>query len=424
MTNIATEFGVGLLRSQMSSAHLLQEETDKIKSQCLEAHDKKTVVACAECYKKWLQQIRSLFAPSAVETRWFDGRTGFLAEMDALLSKGEEYKVHYNTIDEIFSLEYQRWISETFSQLSGVKELVEEALGKGEFRSRINQRNSNTSDILHNALLVKERKDPATFKEAEVFADALLERETSEGHLDIYKQMLYSKEIPDSPRSRESVQRLENGVHPRELLRELNVGSERSRIAMEKDRKLHRIKELRRGKAADEAQKRKKRGAPEGGSSVPAVEIMPCLECEKVPEPGSSQISCPLCWVEVHLDVREEFTTWCSESCASRGYVSHTLGDSTMLQRTPLTLSCRSTTWTRDIRASLTKTAYDWIGHRIPPLITTSVESALRCSGIGHVTAPRTVQAPTLSIIVMPCTPSSASGERWTLTVMNSSVMA
>jgi len=300
----------------------LRDAAEELKKNCAETHGKKAIVDCPECYRALLTVFRIQF------THGPSKNDSLSVALDAVVSKGAEYEVHYRTIDESVAAGRRNALQGQLTGMAGLLALAEELLGRDEAQSRMGARSVDLATLLTELLSAAASRNPAVVKEAEAHAQQLVDAATPEDTARLCGAMLFPDGVSDAPKARELQRRLEAGEPLEALLREARAADDRSRLAHEKDRRQKRIKELQRGKEAHDAQKRKKSGGGGGDAgddtpTGPQEPIVPCGECGRTPEPGSRQLSCSLCWVEAHLGVRERTVAWCSAECLEASYPRH-----------------------------------------------------------------------------------------------------
>ena len=313
------------LRQQQTNATALREAADKLRKDCAEAHGKKAIVDCPECYRALLTVFRDQF------THGPGKRDGLGAALDALVSKGAEYEVHYRTIDESVAADRRAALYEQLAAMAGVRALAEDLLGRDEAQARLGVlRNPDPAALLTELLSAAgSRGGGAPVADAEAQARGLVDAATPDAAARLWGALLFPDGPPEGSKARELQRQLEAGAPLETLLRQARAADDRARVAHERDRRIKRIAELQRGKAAHEAQKRKKTGGPgaEEGPAGPLEPIVPCAVCARTPELGARQLSCSLCWVEAHLGVREKTAAWCSVECLEVGYPRHLSSD-------------------------------------------------------------------------------------------------
>lgn len=139
--------------------------------------------------------------------------------------------------------------------------------------------------------------------------------------------------VPDAPVAQQLARRLLDGSVGldqglREALRALskdlgNTSSTGHTAKIEKHRK--RLAELRRAKAAHEAQKMKRMKPPEVPYFLQDNDTA-CATCGHATSPQKSPF-CIVCFLEVDYCLRENHTVWCSPACMAKTYTQHVAAD-------------------------------------------------------------------------------------------------
>ena len=306
------------LQEQMAT---IRSATKEVEANCFKEHKKRHILACPGCYCRTVDVVQRLFE---AERQWFSGRTAFIADVRTLFAQAKAYRRHPEAVDKRIAEEAQVWLLERSKTSPSIQALGEKALGAEAFHSRLDAPEVDIVALTREIAAACAEQEPAAARCAEYSAKHLADIKPGElyDQWQVFRDVVYPDGAPSEKQKADQLKRkLESGTSIEEILRNAKVHAERNRVAQEKEKQINRIQELKRGKAAHEAQKKKKDDkAP--SSPAPAKLALVCPNCKHLSVPGDKLKSCLLCRIEVSAKVKEQDTAWCSDACFSKGFVS------------------------------------------------------------------------------------------------------
>ncbi|OAA61930.1 hypothetical protein SPI_04789 [Niveomyces insectorum RCEF 264] len=310
-----------------------------------DAADKIAKGLSRRCYDDILTLVHDTFAASTSQQQelGFASRPTFLAELDAVLADVRSLRAPLSRIDDWLAAQKRAWLLDQLRDDVGVT-----ALGAAHSGSRAAFRGQLTAAAFGDgattattatdaAKLLRTLLSDGDSAEASDLVQRLKTAATATERGSVYRDVVFPHGVPDVPAAQALAKRLAEGrvglaQGLKEAVRELggldNDGdgddtnssnnSNNNTAQIEKHRK--RLAELRRAKAAHEAQKLKKMKPVE----VPYFlqEDTPCAACGRAADPQTS-LFCTVCFLEVDSCLRADPTLWCSRACMAAAYPQH-----------------------------------------------------------------------------------------------------
>ena len=291
---------------------------------------------CRPCFNDLTSLIHNTYAaPSSAipskKTFWYADKQQdtFLSKLDRILDDVRDLRTPLQHVDEWIATQKRVWLHNQLQAAAALQALGNTSVeGKSAFQTLLADPNGDLSRLL-GAVADKAGEDKERIlSDAKAAVKKLLQQTPNAGSEQgvVYRDNLFPSGVPDLPEARAIEKKmldgkvgLDQGLS--EVLRDI-VGDDDddSRAAkIEKHRK--RLAELRRAKAAHEAQKLKKMTQ----TDVPYFlqDEATCATCSKACDPQKSPF-CNICFLEVDYCLRENQTVWCSNACMKRNYVSTT----------------------------------------------------------------------------------------------------
>ncbi|EFX03040.1 hypothetical protein CMQ_2969 [Grosmannia clavigera kw1407] len=322
---------------------------------------------CRGCYDVLLTLVHDAYATPS-HTQWYAAdKDAFAAELDRRLDDVRHLRdgATLARVEDWIDSQRHAWLRRRLRDAVGIRALDEAVDGSSsssnktrlQLQTRLASPATDLSQLLRELLDRRNGRktdDVAAFvdldtalgsarKEAETAIRKLqLESSTSSASAAargaILRDILFAPGTTPTGSAAQKLERalldgsvgLEQGL--REAVRTTNTGS--AAIAgsvvtnaavtakIEKHRK--RLAELRRAKAAHEAQKMKRLRPPEMPYFLEGDS--PCATCSRTTIPQQSPF-CIVCFLEVDYCLRENHTVWCSPSCMAKTYIKHFAAD-------------------------------------------------------------------------------------------------
>lgn len=343
-----------LLQSALaaSKSQQLAAEAEQIKANCHAQHgDNKPLVSCPQCYGTLLEALRGRFlsptsATSAAsgqppqqqqqqQREWFTTRRAFLSELDLLLNSAKEYQTPPHAIDDRVREERSRWYAESVRGAL-LRLLVEDPSSSGAAFEKLEDLSSAAagSDPVALAREVAEilGRGPLAPGQGGGAGVGLPQRLAAAsddvGKVGVLEEVFFRAEDGSVPEEHQKYldMLLHQGLSMEQVVDRILEERQAAAGAKEQTSKLNqRLDELRRARAAHEAQKTRKAQRRESlaQQKVPdeLYDLPPCAVCGEAPRPGDF-LCCSICTILAEAGVREKQTVFCSDKCEQQGYVS------------------------------------------------------------------------------------------------------
>ncbi|KAL2269458.1 hypothetical protein VTJ83DRAFT_1642 [Remersonia thermophila] len=343
-----------LLQSAVTSARneRLAAEAQRISDSCRAQHgDSKSLVECADCYGALLDAFRARFLnpdvshadqPSSQKQQpreWLTHRNTFLSDLDQLLGSAKAYDIPPQAVDDRVNEERSRWYAETVRGCL-LRLMVEDPAEQGVVFEKLEDLASVTTaadpvvlareiaDMLSRGPLAPGDKAPEAARDlpSRLAAAAAGDAAASAA---VLERAFFADEagaVPDENRRYLDMLRSQ-GLSMEQVVDRILEDRQAATGAHEQTNKLRqRLEELRRARAAHEAQKtrRAQRRESLAQQRVPdeLYELPACAVCGEAPT-TSDFYCCSLCAILVAAEVREKQTVFCSEKCEKQGHASH-----------------------------------------------------------------------------------------------------
>jgi hypothetical protein len=317
----------------------------QIKANCRNQHgDHESLVSCPQCYELLLDALRARYfspssntndtgAPADQQQEWFTSRTAFLSALNLLIDSAKEYRISPKAIDDHVQEERSRWYAERVRS-SLLRLMVENPAGRGAVFEKLEDLSTTTAggdpvalarevaEILSKGPLAPEQgidrhlpskvaaASDVTAK-AEVWRDAFFKTEDGTVPADHQKyvdMLLYHRLSMEQVVDRILDER-QTAMGAREQTDKLN----------------QRLDELRRARAAHEAQKTRKAQRRESlaQQKVPdeLYDLPSCAVCGQEPR-TEDYFACSICTILAGAGAISKQTIFCSERCEQQGHVS------------------------------------------------------------------------------------------------------
>ncbi|EAQ89929.1 hypothetical protein CHGG_06548 [Chaetomium globosum CBS 148.51] len=318
----------------------------QIKSDCHGQHgDHESLVSCAPCYELLLDALRARYFGSSSSTsdtgaapdptqEWFASRPGFLSALKPLIDSAKEYQIAPKAIDDHVQEERGRWYAERVRS-SLLRLMVEDPHGRGTVFEKLQDLSTATAggdpvalarevaDILRKGPLAPESGEDSHLPErvaaasdvaaeTEVWRDAFFKTKDGtvpEDHQKYVNMLLYHRLSMEQVVDRILDER-QTAMGAREQTDKLN----------------QRLDELRRARAAHEAQKTRKAQRRESlaQQKVPGelYDLPRCAACGEEPR-TEDYFTCSICTILAEAGAVPKQTVFCSERCEQQGHLSH-----------------------------------------------------------------------------------------------------
>lgn len=291
---------------------------------------------CRPCYNDFLTLIHQTYA-SPAQPQWYASQqTSFVAELDSLLDDVRHLKTPLTTVDDWIARQKQTWLRSQLQDAVAVQTLAK-SLAAGDDQAALEAKLSDPAvqlaDLLGAVSAQAGGQVEGQVKRERVVADVqtafqkLRQPTTADAEKNtIYRDNLFpGGVVSDLPAVRAIESRilqgsigLDQGLA--DMLRDIYGGEDDDARAAQVEKHQKRLAELKRAKAAHEAQKLKKMKPVD----VPYFlqDDTPCATCAKMSDPQKSPF-CEVCFLEVDYCLRENQTVWCSTTCMKRDYAAH-----------------------------------------------------------------------------------------------------
>lgn len=313
-------------------------EAAQIQSACRDQHpDTETLLACPQCYGAVLEAFRAHYAGATSDgqqpwqQKWSTSRSQFLSELNALIDSAKEYQIPPSAIDDRVRAERSWWYTERV-RVSLLRLMVEDPASRDAVLEKLEDLPTET--------------DPVTL--AREVADILAKGRFAEGdgtETDLLEQLTAADTDPTKSGDvllTDALFKNGDGTVPEDhqkyldmlLLQGLSMEQVVDRILDERqtaigareqtDKLDQRLDELRRARAAHEAQKTRKAQRRESlaQQKLPdeLYELPNCAVCGDAPR-AEDYLTCSVCAILAAAGARAGPTVFCSERCEQQGHV-------------------------------------------------------------------------------------------------------
>ncbi|CAK7200829.1 hypothetical protein SEUCBS139899_003528 [Sporothrix eucalyptigena] len=285
---------------------------------------------CRPCYNEFLAMVHQIYA-SPAQPQWYaTQQTTFLDELDGLLDEVRRLRAPLSSVDEWIKMRTQAWLRSQLQDAVALQTLADKLdVDKDEFRAHMADPKLAVPELLRE--VVDRASSLANGERERVVADVdtaakklQMISDTNEKNA-IFLSNLFPTGVPDVPAVRAVERKLQDGTVGLdeglgEVIRDVYGGDDEDARAAKTEKHRKRIAEMRRAKAAHEAQKLKKMKPVD----VPYFlqDDTPCVTCGKASDPQKSPF-CIVCFLEVDYCLRENQTVWCSTTCMKQDYARH-----------------------------------------------------------------------------------------------------
>jgi hypothetical protein len=347
-----------LLQSALASSRSkeLATRAAQIRDKCHAEHaDTKSLVSCRQCYETLLEVLRARFLGAPIDQQhlqqhqqeWFTSRRGFLAELASLVDAAKEYQISPQVIDDRVREERSRWYAERVRG-SLLRLMVEDPSGRGEVFEKLEDLSIATAGCDPVGLA----KEVAEFLTTGPLGSLAAEQGSSKdlperlaaangaaGKVDVFRDEFFRAEDGTVPEDHQKYldMLLHQGASMEQVVDRILEERQAATGARDQTNKLNqRLDELRRARAAHEAQKTRKAQRRESlaQQKVPdeLYELPACALCGQPPS-TKDFFCCSICTILAGTGVQEKQTVFCSEACEEKGHVSSHLPTSSVLAR-------------------------------------------------------------------------------------------
>jgi hypothetical protein len=340
MPELLLQSALAALRSKELTAHASQ-----IRDKCHAEHgDTKPLVSCPQCYETLLEAFRARFLGAPADQQhsqqhqqeWFSSRRAFLSDLASLITAAKEYQISPQAIDDRVREERSRWYAERVRG-SLLRLMVEDPSGRGEVFEKLEDLSLATAGRDPVGLA----KEVANFLTTGPLGSLAAEQGTSKdlperlaaasgeaGKVGVFKDEFFRAEdgnIPDDHQKYLDML-LHQGASMEQVVDRILEERQAATGARDQTNKLNqRLDELRRARAAHEAQKTRKAQRRESlaQQKVPdeLYELPACVVCGQTPS-TKDFFCCSICTILAGTRVQEKQTVFCSEACEQKGHVS------------------------------------------------------------------------------------------------------
>lgn len=284
---------------------------------------------CRTCYDDILTLVHHTYA-SPAQPQWYDAqKTTFLAELDRRLESVRALRAPLDVVDEWITAQFHAWLRNQLQDAVALQTLMENWDADKETFQACMADSALTVPELLREIIAKAGSfvngdQVRVVADAETAAKNLQDTSSTAKKSAIFLGSLYPDGVPDLPAVRaiekqllDGTMGLEEGMS--ELVRDIYDGEDEGALAAKTEKHRKRLAEMRRAKAAHEAQKLKKMKPVD----VPYFlqDDTSCAACRKASDPQKSPF-CMVCFLEVDYCLRQNQTVWCTTTCMKENYVS------------------------------------------------------------------------------------------------------
>ncbi|CAK7237274.1 hypothetical protein SCUCBS95973_009906, partial [Sporothrix curviconia] len=286
---------------------------------------------CRPCYNNFLTLVYQTYAAPA-RPQWYGSQgKAFLAGLGRRLDDVRALRAPLASIDEWITARFHAWLRSQLQDAVALQTLADKlGVDKDEFRAHMADPAVAVPELLREVVdrassLASGGEQAAAARvvaDVEAAAKKLQATPSTSEKSAIFLGSLFPDGVPDLPavraverKLREGTVGLDEGLG--EVIRDVYGGEDEDARAAKTEKHRKRLAEMRRAKAAHEAQKLKKMKPVD----VPYFlqDDTPCATCGKVSDPQKSPF-CMVCFLEVDYCLRENQTVWCSTTCMKEDY--------------------------------------------------------------------------------------------------------
>ncbi len=325
-------------RTEHADAHKKATEVDGGEDvDMTDAGGAKTGALCRTCFNGLLAAVYAAYTTPA-QPQWYASRqAAFLGELDRLLDDVRVLRAPLALVDEWVAAQKRAWLQGQLVEAAALQRLVGSAAtattGRTGLATKLVDPDTDVAEVLRAVVAAEavartpngtdDRDTGRLIEDAQTAARALQQTTSRSEQGTIFRDSLFPGGVPELAATRTVAQRLLDGTVGldeglRAVEQALGGGENAAGRAgkMEKHRK--RLAELRRAKAAHEAQKLKRMKPVD----VPYFlqDEAPCATCGRSADPQRSPF-CLVCFLEVDYCLRENQTVWCTVACMKESYV-------------------------------------------------------------------------------------------------------
>lgn len=343
----------------------LVAEAAEIKANCHAQHgDNKSLISCPQCYGALLEALRTRYTSSAISNtsstaadltqpqqqqqqqqqrrEWFTSRLSFLSALDSLISSAKEYRISPQATDDCVMKERSRWYAENVRGTL-LRLMVDDPEARTAVFEKLEDPSSTTGEGSEAVALAREVAEFLTqgpLPRGQAPADLpqrLAAAGDDAGKLAVLKEVFFKSDgsddtVPDDHQKYLDLL-LQQGLSMEQVVDRILEDRQAATGAREHANQLNqRLDDLRRARAAHEAQKSRKAKRRESiaQQKVPdeLYELPACAVCGEIPRTDDF-FACSICTILAGAGVREQQTVFCSEKCEEQGQVSAPSGAST-----------------------------------------------------------------------------------------------
>ncbi|KAK4125050.1 hypothetical protein N657DRAFT_670887 [Parathielavia appendiculata] len=271
------------------------------------------------------------------QQEWFTSRRAFLSEFDSLIDSAKEYQIPPQTIDDRVREERSRWYAERVRG-SLLRLMVEDPSGREEVFEKLEDLSIPNAggDPIGLAMEIAQflSKGPLGSSAAEQgvakdLPERLATANTDAGKAEALKEEFFKADDGTVPEDHQKYldMLLYQGSSMEQVVDRILEERQAATGARDQTNKLNqRLDELRRARAAHEAQKTRKAQRRESlaQQKVPdeLYELPACAVCGNTTNPGDF-FCCSICTILASSGVQEKQTVFCSETCDKEGHPAH-----------------------------------------------------------------------------------------------------
>lgn len=363
-----------LVQSALAASRSAQfaAEATSIKADCHEHCEASSLLACPRCYETLLEAFRARYLgprsgstaeePTAADhqqqhrkndgdeeqqRQWFTPRHDFLSSLSFLLDSAKEYQILPQVVDDRVREERSRWYAERV-RASLLRLMVEDPSHRAAVFEKLEDLSSTTTtgeDLVRVTKEVAEilRRSPlAADQGPHDLPERLAAATDREGSVKVLREAFFTAGDGAVPADHQKYLDMlqHQGLSLEQVLDRILDDRQAAAGAKEQADKLgRRLDELRRARAAHEAQKSRKAQRRESLAQqrVPdeLYNIPACVVCGGAPN-AEDYFCCSICTVLAGTGVQQQQTVFCSPECEQKGHVSTHPAHSTPSIPTPL----------------------------------------------------------------------------------------
>ncbi|KAK4242027.1 hypothetical protein C8A03DRAFT_29769 [Achaetomium macrosporum] len=346
-----------LLQSALSAfkSKQLAAEAAQIKANCRAQHgETESLVSCPQCYETLLEALRLRYlspspaTPGATtlprdqqqrrqqEREWFTSRRAFLSALDLLVDSAKQYEISPQAIDERVREERSRWYADRVRN-SLLRLMVEDPAGCGAVFEKLEDLSTPTTvggggDPVGLAREVAEILSSGPLA-AEQIADDLPEKlaaaQDRAGSVEVLKEAFFNAEdgtVPEDHRKYLDMLTQQDMTMEQVVDRILEERQAAAGAKGQADKLNQRLDELRRARAAHEAQKSRRAQRRESLAQMKVpdelYELPRCAVCGDAPS-ATDYFCCSICTILSGAGVQQEQTVFCTPTCEEKGHAPH-----------------------------------------------------------------------------------------------------